>query len=319
MLAGIEDVFIGREQAVAEEVVFEVLPGFFGGIAFWGSGGNINQGDIVRETQRLGAVPSRAVGDHGSMHLRGQRGADLVEVQLHHGGVGVGQNQADGTVARGTEGAEDIGILVARIDGHRRPRPFGGPAMGTAAFLPDAGFILAPQFNAFSGMRGGDVLECGREFFLKDATASTACAGCFGRPLIQDCPSRWSRLHTPMMLLYFTPYSRAINRCTSAARQRPTPSRPISGGTLIRAWSEASCVALNLHGRPGRFPSSRPTIPYSLYQATQCLKFSRLTPYCAHTHVRLRPSVMSRIASNRCETRPLLLQRLARTSASGGS
>jgi hypothetical protein len=37
--------------------------------------------------------------------------------------------------------------------------------VGTAAFLPDAGFILTPQFNGFSGMRGGDFLECCREFF----------------------------------------------------------------------------------------------------------------------------------------------------------
>jgi hypothetical protein len=30
--------------------------------------------------------------------------------------------------------------------------------MGTAAFVPDAPFILAPQFNDFSGMSGGDCL-----------------------------------------------------------------------------------------------------------------------------------------------------------------
>jgi hypothetical protein len=204
-LAGVEDVLVGGEQAVAEEVVFEVLPGFFGGIAFGSSGGNIDQGDIGGDAQRLRAVPPGAVGDHGSMHLRGQRGADLIEVQLHHGGVGAGQNQADGTVARGTEGAEDIGIVVARIDGHGRTRPFRGPAVGPAAFLADAGFILAPQFNAFIGVRGGDCLEFGGKVFLKDATASTACAGCFGRPLIQDCPSRCSRLQTPVILRYSTP------------------------------------------------------------------------------------------------------------------
>ena len=33
VLAGVEDVLIGGEHLVAEEVVFEVLPGFFGGIA----------------------------------------------------------------------------------------------------------------------------------------------------------------------------------------------------------------------------------------------------------------------------------------------
>jgi len=47
VLAGVEDVLIGGEQAVAEEVVLEVLPGFFRRIAFRSSGRNINQGDIV--------------------------------------------------------------------------------------------------------------------------------------------------------------------------------------------------------------------------------------------------------------------------------
>jgi len=77
--------------------------------------------------------------------------------------------------------------------------------MGAAAFLADAGFILAPQFNGFVRVRGGDFLKFGREVFLKDATASTACAGCFGRPLSHDCSSRWSKLHTPVILRYSTP------------------------------------------------------------------------------------------------------------------
>jgi hypothetical protein len=165
VLAGIEDILIGREHAMAKEVVFEVLPGFFSGIAFGRSGRDIDQSDIVGNVQRLRAVLAGAVGDHGSMHLWGQFGADLIEVQLHHGGVGARENQSDGTVARGAEGAEDIGIFVARVDGHRRPQAFGRPAMGTAAFLPKAGFILAPQFNGLARMCGGDFLECGREFF----------------------------------------------------------------------------------------------------------------------------------------------------------
>ena len=70
VLAGIEDILIGHEQAVAEEVVFEVLPGFFGGNAFGGGGRNSNQGDIGRDMQGLGAVPTGAVGDHGGGGVR---------------------------------------------------------------------------------------------------------------------------------------------------------------------------------------------------------------------------------------------------------
>jgi hypothetical protein len=120
VLASVEDVLIGGEQAVAEEVVFEVLPGFFGRIAFGSGGRNINQGDIGGDAQRLRTVPADAVGDHGGVDLWGQLGTDLIEVQLHHGGVSAGQNQPDGAVARGTEGTEDIGVLVACIDGHGR-------------------------------------------------------------------------------------------------------------------------------------------------------------------------------------------------------
>ena len=193
VLAGIEDILIGHEQAMAEEVVLEVLPGFFGGIAFGGGGRDIDQGDIVGKAQRLRAVPAGAVSNHGGVDLGGECGADFIEVQLHHGGIGARQNQAHGTVAGGAEGTEDIGVLVTRIKGHRRPRAFGSPAVGTAAFLPDAGFILAPQFNSLAWVRGGDGLQLGGEFFLKDATASLACWGCCGRPLIHACPSRWSR------------------------------------------------------------------------------------------------------------------------------
>src|SRR5215470_6373834 len=153
--------------------------------------------------------------------------------------------------------------------------------------------------------------------FLKDASASALCWGCCGRPLIQDCRSRWSRLHTPVRLRYSIPYSHRIKRCTSAARHRPTPSLPSSGGRLTRAWSEAICSWFNLGGRPARLPSLSPAMPSSLYQVTQCRRFSRLIPYCSHTHCRARPSIISRIASSRCEVRTLPLRRLATNNASG--
>jgi hypothetical protein len=58
VFAGSEDFLIGHEQAVAEEVIFEVLPGFFGRIALWGIGRDIDQVDfdtvkrIVKITRR---------------------------------------------------------------------------------------------------------------------------------------------------------------------------------------------------------------------------------------------------------------------------
>jgi hypothetical protein len=165
VLASLEDILIGGKQAVAEEVVFKVLPGFFGRVAFGSIGRNREQGNIGGKAQRLGAVPAGAIGNDGGMDLGGELSADCIEMQLHHGGVGAGQNQTHGAATLGAKGAEDIGIVIARIDRHRRARAFGSPAVGAATFLADAGFILTPQLNGLAGMGGGDGLECGREFF----------------------------------------------------------------------------------------------------------------------------------------------------------
>jgi hypothetical protein len=56
VLAGIEDILTGHEHTMAEEVVFEALPGFFGGIALWGVGRGINQGDIADPHKTLNAA-----------------------------------------------------------------------------------------------------------------------------------------------------------------------------------------------------------------------------------------------------------------------
>ena len=99
------------------------------------------------------------------MNLGRELRADVREGQLHQGGLGTGQHQPDGTVARRAAGAADISIVVARVDGHRRTGSFRRPAMRAAPFLPDAGFVLAPQFNGFVGMRGGQALQRDAEFF----------------------------------------------------------------------------------------------------------------------------------------------------------
>ena len=165
MLAGLEDILIGGKQAMAEEVVFKVLPGFFGRVAFGSIGRDSDQSDIVGHAQGLRTVPAGAIGNHGSVDMGGELSADFIEMQLHHGGVGVGQNQANGASTLGAEGAEDVGVVIARIDRHRRARAFRSPAVSAAAFLPDAGFVLTPQLNGLAGMGGGDGLKCGGEFF----------------------------------------------------------------------------------------------------------------------------------------------------------
>ena len=69
VLSGIEDILIGQEHTIAEEVVFEILRGFFGGIALWDVGRDIDQGDIAGNAQLLRTVTAGAIGDHGGVDL----------------------------------------------------------------------------------------------------------------------------------------------------------------------------------------------------------------------------------------------------------
>ena len=119
----------------------------------------------MRYGQFGGTVPAGTVGDDGGMDLGRDLRADVREVQLHHTGIGTRENQPDGAVALRTEGAEDIGILIARIDGHGRTGAFGRPSVSASPFLTDTGFVLTPEFNGFCRMRGGQRAQCGAEFF----------------------------------------------------------------------------------------------------------------------------------------------------------
>ena len=71
-------------------------------------------------------------------------------------GVGVWQHQSGADVARGTDRAEDIGLLVAL-----RGVPPGGPPLGPnvsqAALLANPRFILPPKFDRppARGLRNG--------------------------------------------------------------------------------------------------------------------------------------------------------------------
>ena len=58
----------------------EIPPGVFGRIAFWGSGGNMNQSDIAWDARRPRTVPSCRISDHGSLNL--WAGSALISVRV---------------------------------------------------------------------------------------------------------------------------------------------------------------------------------------------------------------------------------------------
>ncbi len=63
-------------------------------------------------------------------------------MELHGLGVGEGQRKRGPDAAGGTDGAEQIGAVVALIGGLARPRSSPGPLPHEAVLLADAGLIL---------------------------------------------------------------------------------------------------------------------------------------------------------------------------------
>jgi hypothetical protein len=53
--------------------------------------------------------------------------------------------------------------------------PLGAPAVGAAACLSHAGFVLAPEFDRFTGMYGGDFLQFFPGFFKRSHRSFCLC------------------------------------------------------------------------------------------------------------------------------------------------
>ncbi len=72
--------------------------------------------------------------------------------------------------------------------GHARPWACLGPNITQCAFLPDARFILEPEFNLFVfGTTGKGFLDCICKVFLKASMAAGSFSGWTGRETWVSC------------------------------------------------------------------------------------------------------------------------------------
>lgn len=136
-------------------------------------------------------MPAGAVEDEYGVGARGDMAADLLDVQLHGLGVGEGKRERRAGSARGTNGAEQVGALVALVGGLDRPCSASRPLSDKAVLLADAGFILEPEFDgrALRQRRQMRLQDLG-EVFLNAVTILSSCAGWRGRALTCEKPSR---------------------------------------------------------------------------------------------------------------------------------
>jgi hypothetical protein len=123
-------------------------------------------------------VPSGAVEQQDGVGASGDMQGDLVDVALHGVGVGEGQRQSGADTARGTDGAEQVGALVALVGGLDRPRAAARPLADKAVLLPYPRFVLEPDLDPLLGAYAGDMgRERAREVFLNASMTPPSCLG----------------------------------------------------------------------------------------------------------------------------------------------
>ncbi len=129
------------------------------------------------------------------MGILGNMEGYLVDVQLHHVGVGMWQRQRRADASRRADCTEQIGVLIALIGRLGGPRSALRPLPDKAILLADPCFVLEPDLDLLaSGYTREMAAKRAGPVFLKASMTSPSCLGCRGRALMWEKPSALSNL-----------------------------------------------------------------------------------------------------------------------------
>jgi len=147
-LAGVvDDVVVGLEDAVGKPVLAQVLPDVFDWVELRRARRQPDRRDADRHFQFRSGVPSGAVEDQDGVGARRDVGGDLVEVELHHVGVGVGKRESGALSLGGADRAKQIGVFVALVGGPPETRPAPRPSPHEAVLLAAARLVFEPTLD----------------------------------------------------------------------------------------------------------------------------------------------------------------------------
>ena len=105
------------------------------------------------------------------MGALGDVARDFVEVELYRRGVGIGQGERGADAAGRTDGAEQIGVVIALVGRLSRPCSAPGPLSDLAVLLADTGLVLEPDLDRRRVQQAGEMnAQRAREVFLKAST-----------------------------------------------------------------------------------------------------------------------------------------------------
>ena len=166
------------QEAQRKEALAQVEPDAFHRVELGAVGRQDDEGDVLRHGKVAADVPAGAIEHHDDMDLRRAGRRDVVEEDLHGGGVDRGQDEGDVLAGGGPDRREDVGPLVAELLKARRALAPSPPAVADPALVADPRLVLEPQLDPLVRMaRGGRGYRLGKPPFLKAVCASASRLG----------------------------------------------------------------------------------------------------------------------------------------------
>lgn len=178
------------EKPQREEALAQVEPDAFNRVELGAVGRQDDEGDARRHDEVTAHVPAGTVEHQDEMRVRRPGGRDMIEEDLHRGGVHGRQHQRDVVAGGGPDRGEDVGPEVAELLDARRALAAAPPAVADPALVADPRLVGKPQLDPLVGMlrRNGGYLF-GKPPFLKAACASASRWGWKGRAFWREKPS----------------------------------------------------------------------------------------------------------------------------------
>lgn len=128
---------------------------------------------------------ARLIPDQDSVDVSAQFLGELLEEVIDDGGVQMWRQKSDALARAGANRSQYIEIFVLRLSHRPGSRALFGPYAGQRSLLPEARFILKPDFDSFVGMGRTDGLHLFDDVFLKALWASGSLFLCLGRGMRQ--------------------------------------------------------------------------------------------------------------------------------------
>lgn len=178
-LAGqVEELVIAGEDTVGEEIVAHELPKVFDRVQLGRFWRQRQEGDVLRDREGLGHVPSGLIQNEDGMLARSDFGGDLHEMEVHGFRVAARQNQSRPFSLFRADRPEDGGRGGALVVRRRGAGSAPGPASGDLVLLADARLVGEPDLYVIGreALVVGDLVEAGGESFLKSSMACGFCS-----------------------------------------------------------------------------------------------------------------------------------------------